>query len=269
MTDINVYIIPTGGLCNRMRAMSSGIAIAKKHGQKSVVFWNNSQGLRADFNQLFLPVDDYQIEIIENKKWLYHIDNTKDYFKRWLPIHYLYTPTFNYNIYNNNGKALEISPNKNNLLISCNSMCPDFYPLKKLFKPQTHLQDRINQITADFPDKIYGVHIRRTDNKASIKLSPTDSFIKIIQREIEKDASSMFYLATDDNNVKHQLKQLFSPHIITFFDDTSRNTLEGMEFAIVDLYCLSHTIKIFGSGYSSYSHIAAEIGGIEIEYAKD
>ena len=251
-----------------MRAMASGISIAKKQGLKSVVFWNNSQGLRADFNQLFLPVDDNQIEIVENRKWLYNIDNTKDYLKRYIPLHILYKSTYNYNIYNNNEKEFEISPVKKNLLISCNSMSPHYFQLEKLFKPQTHLQQRIDQITAVFPHNIFGVHIRRTDNAESIKRSPIEAFINIIQTEIDKDDTAMFYLATDDNNVKQQLKHLFSTHIITYLDDTSRNTLEGMEFAIVDLFCLSKTSKIIGSGYSSYSHIAAEIGGIEIEYAK-
>ena len=51
-------------------------------------------------------------------------------------------------------------------------------------------------------------------------------------------------------------------------DDTDRNSLEGMKFAVVDLFCLSKTKKIIGSVGSSYSQIAAEIGGIEVEYAK-
>ena len=35
-----------------------------------------------------------------------------------------------------------------------------------------------------------------------------------------------------------------------------------------DLCCLSKTKKILGSVGSSYSQIAAEIGGIEVNYAK-
>ena len=268
MKKQNVYIIPVGGLCNRMRAISTGIAIAKKQGLKSVVYWNNCQGLKADFSDLFLPIDDNEIKIVENRKWIFNIDGTKDYLKRWLPLQCLYKPTYNYNIYNNDEKALEISPTKKNLLISCNSMCPDYYDLSSLFTPQKHLQNRIEHTVAEFTYKTYGVHIRRTDNKESIKRSPIESFIKIIQGEIEKDASSKFYLATDDDSVKQQFMQLFPSHIITCTGDTSRNSLEGMEFAVVDLFCLSRTHKIIGSGYSSYSHIAAELGGIEIEYAE-
>ena len=51
------------------------------------------------------------------------------------------------------------------------------------------------------------------------------------------------------------------------FEDTSRNTYEGMRFAVVDLYCLSKTSYIIGSYFSSYSHIASVLGGISVVYA--
>ena len=70
------------------------------------------------------------------------------------------------------------------------------------------------------------------------------------------------------DEVKESLKSKYPNRIITLMDDTDRNSLEGMKFAMVDLFCLSKTRKIIGSVASSYSLIAAEIGGIEIEYAK-
>ena len=51
-------------------------------------------------------------------------------------------------------------------------------------------------------------------------------------------------------------------------DDTNRNSLEGMKFAVLYLFSLSKTNKLIGSVGSSYSQIAAEIGGIEVKYAK-
>ena len=64
------------------------------------------------------------------------------------------------------------------------------------------------------------------------------------------------------------MKSKYPNRIITLMDDTDRNSLEGMKFAVVELFCLSKTKKITGSVGSSYSQIAAEIGGIEVEYAK-
>lgn len=263
---MEVYIIPTGGLCNRMRAMASGISIAKKYNMKAVIYWNNNNGLKADFKNLFLPIPDDDITIVENRKWLYRIGCTKDYIKRWIPINCLYKTTYNYNIYNNDGHSLILSPSEKNLLISCNSMTPE-YNLKSLFRPKASLQTRIDQITQHFPPNTIGVHIRRTDNVQSIERSPLKSFIKRMEREIQKDESVKFYLATDDEDVKQNLLHLFANHIISYPGSINRNNLEGMEFAVVELFCLSRTQRIIGSDYSSYSQMAAEIGGIELEYA--
>lgn len=85
---------------------------------------------------------------------------------------------------------------------------------------------------------------------------------------MKKDANTKFYLASDDDHVKDILEEKFPDSIITIREDVDRNTLEGMKFAVVDLFCLSKTQKIIGSVFSSYSQIAAELGNIEIEYAK-
>ena len=86
--------------------------------------------------------------------------------------------------------------------------------------------------------------------------------------EIKKNSNTRFYVASDDDDVKECLKTKYPDRIITLMDDLDRNSLEGMKFAVLDLFCLSKTKKILGSVGSSYSQIAAEIGGIEVNYAK-
>ena len=90
----------------------------------------------------------------------------------------------------------------------------------------------------------------------------------MMDAEIKKNTNTKFYVASDDDEVKESLKSKYPNRIITQMDDTDRNSLEGMKFAVLDLFCLSKTNKIIGSVGSSYSQIAAEIGGIEVEYAK-
>ena len=43
---MEVKIIPTGGLCNRLRAIATGVAVAKSYHCPSVIYWNNSRLLR-------------------------------------------------------------------------------------------------------------------------------------------------------------------------------------------------------------------------------
>ena len=60
-------IIPTGGLCNRMRAMATGIAIARHYQSQAYIYWNNCLGLKANFSDLFKPVHENDVLIIENR----------------------------------------------------------------------------------------------------------------------------------------------------------------------------------------------------------
>jgi len=45
-----------------------------------------------------------------------------------------------------------------------------------------------------------------------------------------------------------------------------RNSLQGMQDALVELYTLSRTSRIIGSMQSSYSETAAQIGRIQCEF---
>lgn len=262
-----IYIVPTGGLCNRMRAMASGIYLSQQTHHPVTIYWNNTQGLCADFNKLFMPIENKHIDVVENKKWLYRIEGTRDYILRWPFLHYMHKVIFNYSKERKGNLLLHTDIHKSTLLISCYSM-GQHLNLKKLFVPQPDIQSQIDKITANFKGNTIGVHIRRTDNTQSIQNSPTESFYRILMMEISKDPSVKFYLATDNQSIKNDFTKKFQDRIITYDCKMERNSLEGMKSAVIELFCLSMTIKIIGSDYSSYSQIAAEIGGIELEYAR-
>ena len=212
---MEVKIIPTGGLCNRLRAIATGVAVAKSYHCPSVIYWNNSLGLKADYCELFKPIPQEDVKLVENKQWLYNINGNKDYLIRWPLLKTMFEKiVFNFSIYRDGEiySKLKMSYSRSLLLISCYPMCTK-YTIQGMLVPQDDIQRRIDE-------------------------------------------------------VKESLKSKYPNRIITLMDDTDRNSLEGMKFAVVDLFCLSKTRKIIGSVASSYSQIAAEIGGIEIEYAK-
>lgn len=64
---MEVKIIPTGGLCNRLRAIATGVAVAKSYHCPSVIYWNNSLGLKADYCELFKPIPQEDVKLVENK----------------------------------------------------------------------------------------------------------------------------------------------------------------------------------------------------------
>lgn len=117
------------------------------------------------------------------------------------------------------------------------------YTIQGMFIPQDDIQRRIDEVVAGFSERTIGVHIRRTDNVVSIQSSPLENFTNMMDAEIKKKANTKFYVASDDNKVKKCLKSKYPDRIITLMDNTDRNSLEGMKFAVLDLFCLSKTNK--------------------------
>ena len=110
-----------------------------------------------------------------------------------------------------------------------------------------------------------GVHVRRGDNLMSHKYSPLDLFIKKMDENIGVDPSTTFYVSTDSNEVYETLKQIFGDKVYTAATVRSRDTLKGIQSALLDFYCLSKCKKILGSYDSSFSEIAAKMGKIPLE----
>lgn len=268
---MKISIIPTGGLCNRMRAMATGVAIARHYNSKTTIYWNNCTGLKADFKDLFKPINEKDVLIVENKEWIYNIKGTKGYLLRRPLLQMRFNQIyFNYSIYSSHETNIftKIDGRKNNdiLFVSCCPMCEQM-DIHTLFVPTDEIQCDIDKITSQYSEHTIGIHIRRTDSNESIKNSPIDAFEKRMQAELCKNVNTTFYVASDDDEVKRYFKNKYPKNVITIFQDTSRNSIEGMRFAVVDLFCLSKTKHIIGSFYSSYSHIASVLGGITVECA--
>lgn len=263
-------IVPYAGLANRMRAISSGIYIAKEYSQPATVYWFKEKLCFADFTDLFEPI---QIENVSMKKLassnLFLIPAAKRNFfiPSFLRKFYYQKQISNFNrISGNIFDQLDSSFDKI-YLSSCHSMS-SHYPLQSLFKPVADIREKIETVKRLFSKQTIGIHIRRTDNVHSIKSASIDDFKYRIESEISKDPDVKFYLATDDSIVKEQLIQQFKNRIICYEASLTRGSVDGMKDAVVDLWCLSQTSRIIGSYFSSYSEIAAELGNISIEFMK-
>lgn len=130
------------------------------------------------------------------------------------------------------------------------------------FIPKKDIVEKITQTTTKF-DNTYGLHIRRSDHEASKKYSTLDKFIEVIEREISDCKKATFFLSTDDESTKENLIAKYGKIIIyneiASFD---RNSPEAVKEAVLDLYCLSNTKKLYGSHHSSFSQVAAKMGNV-------
>lgn len=252
-----LIIQPSGGLCNRMRVINSAYILAKKRNESLTVVWKNCDELNCPFEHLFQLPSELKVLNIRSD-W-----NLKKLYLQF---------TSNQRVINS-----EIEDNK-----TAGVLHDDFYhSLKKnvyistwehfypsgdyhLFTPTPAIRKRIDAITAAFGGHCVGVHIRRTDHTWAIENSPTTGFAAAMEQELELHPDTKFYLATDDAHEELILREKFPDCIISNTEKTlERSSIKGMEDALIDLMCLSSTTKIFGSYFSSFTDIAAEMNGIE------
>ena len=76
----------------------------------------------------------------------------------------------------------------------------------------------------------------------------------------------------DEENLTHffgHYQKAFPGRIVAQpVQSVRRDTLAGMQDAVVDLFCLSRTRKLLGSYWSSFSDMAAELSGIPLQIVK-
>ncbi len=269
-----ITLVPYGGLANRMKSLEALIALAQDTNACATAIWFKDKGLNCSFSQLFQPIDILNLTIREANIVDYLLNDRPR--KKNLFIPFLFQKfCFNCRIYEDDvTQKYYKNFDFRQWLISCKkgylSACMQFYgglsPSSfKSFVPTPELLKRIDEASCSFTSDTVGVHIRRTDNIIAIKESHTELFVQRMKKEIETNPDTFFYLASDSTEEKNRLVDIFGNRIITSWVPTSRDTSEGIKDALVELYILSRTKKIFGSYYSTFGEVAATVGKIPYE----
>lgn len=264
---MKITLVPYAGLCNRLYAIAGGIAFKEQYPETDLKilwykYWHCNCRYKDLFKQLpkkYTPVNEltYQINNIPGHRFNLNIPQLfrRFWYDCWI------IPGDSRNDFE------KITKGKSRLYVyHDNEFCDIKYTgkLSDLFIPVDDLKERIQEITNDWKGNVVGLHIRRTDNKEAITQSPMNHFYEVIEKEILLDKTVRFYLATDDEAVKNDLKSRYGDKIITINLTLKRNSLQGMKDAVVDLYCLGATKKIYGSTHSTYSMFAAQLHKIDL-----
>jgi hypothetical protein len=259
-----IKLYPKNGLCNRMRAIDSAIALANQTGRELVVFWEKNIDLNSSFSDLFEPIKGIKMVECERYPFLFWKSNIRNLYLPDIVRKIFYGHYYDAEGTKKLGENHHFKEITKDRAIIINS-CTRFYqnPSKyKNFKPVPEILEEIERETALFNEETIGVHIRRTDNQKAIANSPLNLFIEAMQQEIELNPSANFYVASDDMEVKLDLKRIFGNKIYTNQEVVTRDSRMGMRRAVVELFSLSRTKKVFGSVWSSFSHTACDIGAI-------
>lgn len=272
----NFIFIPVGGLANRMKAVASAFILAQQNLIDTNVIWFQDWALHAPFNTVFEPIHSPNI-CIKEASLIDHIIYDRPRAKNlYIPrlfqyfifrsclyektIQDLKKQNFNFNNWIQKGHVYMAS------YLDFQEISTDI--LRQLFIPLPPIQARIDHLSQQFSPYTLGVHVRRTDNAASIELSPIELFFTAIDKEIDSYADASIYLATDDESVKLEFQKRYGKRLIYAKDKADRSSITGIQGGIVDMYALARTQKILGSFHSSFSELAAQVGNIPLEIIK-
>ena len=265
---MKVYIEPIGGLCNRMRVIASAYQLIRPQGGKLIVQWTANEELNCPAKALFsLPRNIRVVEVKGGDSLAAKL------------AYYRLRLGYRHRVGNDQVLAAKQSgnliPRDKTYYETCETFhkdsrdvdCSIFIPAPEL---ETLAREKIQAITQAGRHRVIGLHIRRTDHSVSIRQSPTELFCRVLEARRKEDPGTRFYLATDDGSLRQFFADTYNRETeIVFFNDSEalgRDTAEGIRAAFVELLTLSMTERIYGSCGSSYTDMAAAMGGIPLDY---
>lgn len=265
-----LYLEPCAGLGNRMLALLSGYALAKKNDYHLTVIWKREAPCNCPIEKLFtLPEDVTVISIYEHNRFKYPVRNFCGRCKKKMVLNQC--GTFIEcgeadQLYKKNGiDAVDRLLEGDIYLKSC-GIFYDWGDLRinEVIRPVEKTQILLDKLRRNIQgNHVVGVHIRRTDHAQAIQNSPIELFVKKMDELWDK--CDGFYLATDDASVKDEMRQRYGSKIATYDCNLKRDSIQGIIDAFIDLYMLGSCEAIIGSYGSTFSKVAAMLNNIPIQ----
>ncbi len=256
----HLILVPTGGLCNRLRAIASARRLVRSLGLRGYVGWNWGH-----FEDYFEPIPELEFVAkspFKAEKIVHHqpqrIDPSPH---RWADV---------------NVSSLEL--HSGYIFYGSHEIPDQNYAALRENLPvlNKRLREAVDDFHARHLKNAVGFHIRRTDNTLSCSGSPDRLFIGHARRI--KSQGKKVFLATDNTKTEQMMKNLFGDMIVTYpkraplpqrwprtFD------LLATEDDVMDLFLLAKTEYVIGSVRSSYTQLAIVMNGArrsEIAVAK-
>lgn len=76
------------------------------------------------------------------------------------------------------------------------------------------VQQLLDTRKKDFPSSVIGVHIRKTDHSLEVPAIAFETYISVLQENIQKKGYKHIFLATDDTYVVDTIKKLFPQQVV-------------------------------------------------------
>ncbi|MCX6308163.1 MAG: hypothetical protein NTY32_04770, partial [Bacteroidia bacterium] len=250
MKENSISFVPIGGLCNRMRAMASGVYIARKLDCPVSVHWNENSECFANFSDLFQPVlvDGVSVKPFSRSDFYLALDRKRNLYIPGVIRNFIFDKQL---VDSKWMDDREIEKLQGHIYMISGGFVAKCYSLTELFVPTVEIQEKIDELRSHYSKDVLGIHIRRTDNKWSIQNNEIDDYLRFMDQKVDSCSDVKFYLATDSMDVKRLMINRYGNKIIFHKALLERSSVQGMKDAVIDLWCLSLTKEIIGSYYSS------------------
>ncbi len=288
--------LPTSGLANQLRGLTSAMLMAEDLGRELHLSWNEHQDMPdTSLSDLFsepilTPTTLSGSSFSRLEQWRFchrnrEVLNLRDQLKRAVFPHH------QFNSIGCDMVATGINPASRRILISSYysyslRRIPDpvFYRRRnrayQSFVLVPELDQAIKKFEANaFGDHTLGIHLRTGVSIRNAKMGihagshfwpegiPFQTFFTLIDEEIDAHPGTKILLATDNLSVCDPLLSRYEDRIIMYPKPTDngmigRSSLADHKNALVDLFLLARTQKLIGTYNSTFSYEAAVIGDV-------
>lgn len=277
-------IVPCCGLANRMRAIAGAYVMATMSDRKLEILWPITRDLAAPI-EVLLDTQSLRADWrdITSRQLTMHYKSpgpgnmylsavTRSFGAKIRGRYYLNPDRragrrasyADFEVIEHDIREKAMSPDIRHLVITTAQeigyVPPEIF--RSIFRPSALVRELVDGKEGLIGPALYriGVHVRRTDNKDAIRLSPLRDIMAVVKSEIKRaDRPSMIYLATDDEKVKKKFSREF-PNVITSAQPATRSTVSGMLEATAEMWMLSRCNIIIGSAASAFNVMASRIG---------
>lgn len=244
----HVVIVPTQGLCNRIRAMASANILAKFYGTICFTLWYPEESCNCEFEDLFEnKVSTINLEEVTKSNYIYNPNKHTNFLLEHSP--HLQTSEYLIVRGGHEFKHPDMS-------------VEDFLKEKTAFYNQLRFSKEVRELIARHPPVKEGtlaIHYRdyvkkfdEADGRVFSECSPLNDFVRITRLIRMKHPDRPFLLCSNTSKAYEALTEMGG---VTFRDgaDRARDSKEGILHALVDLIMMSRCDMVIGTTMSSFS----------------
>ena len=254
-------IVPYGGLCNRLFFINSMNKYARENELSLECVWLMNEELYINVYDLFdIDSDIISIKIYDTKKilpWIYQF-----FYKIFRRLNIFLINQLKFYDRKDIEKSNEsfiANISTHHIVTGCQSFYNEY--TENIFVIKDKYYKKADGVMLNCEKKkLVSIHVRRTDHSDAIKFSSDDKIYAIIEKEIKN--KNKVFIACDDLNFKKKLVDIYGDCIITQnVLSVNRDSSISIEYALIDLICLSRGKVLYGSYNSTFSLFAAYLGG--------